>query len=175
MVVPSKRAPGRTEVAVDALIHSLFQEHGNAMMAYAFRLTGDRGAAEDIVQETLVRAWRHPDSLVNGKGSVRGWLFTVVRNLVTDKARARASRYREVALRSDDDAVVRDHSGHVVDAIVVGEAMRRLSRQHREVLAELYLFGSTGVQTAQALGIPPGTVKSRSHYALRALRTFLER
>ena len=62
------------------------------MLAYATQLTRDRAAAEDVVQEALVRAWRHPDSLVNGKGSVRGWLLTVVRNIVTDQFRARNAR-----------------------------------------------------------------------------------
>lgn len=87
----------RETAADEALIRSLYEEHGRALLAYATRLTGDRAAAEDVVQETLVRAWRHPDALVNGKGSVRGWLLTVARNLVTDRVRARAARPQEVA------------------------------------------------------------------------------
>src|ERR687886_1418219 len=82
----------RQEVANEALVRSLYQEHGRAMLAYATQLTRDRAAAEDVVQEALVRAWRHPDSVLNGKGSVRGWLLTVVRNIVLDQLRARNRR-----------------------------------------------------------------------------------
>ena len=91
------RSRKRQADADEALVRALYAEHGRALLAYATRLTGDRAAAEDVVQETLVRAWKHPEVLVNEKGSVRGWLFTVVRNLVTDRTRARAARPIEVA------------------------------------------------------------------------------
>src|SRR6266511_3640521 len=94
--MPSTRIRPRREVADEALVRSLFAEHGRAMLGYATHLTRERAAAEDVVQEALVRAWRHPDSLVNGKGSVRGWLLTVVRNIVTDQIRARNARAIEV-------------------------------------------------------------------------------
>src|SRR5689334_3580882 len=77
----------------EMVIRSLFTEHGRALLAYATRLTRDRAAAEDIVQEALLRVWRQPPrSLFTGEGSVRGWLFTVVRNLATDRLRARRAR-----------------------------------------------------------------------------------
>lgn len=81
----------------EALIKSVYEEHGHALLAYATRLTGDRAAAEDVVQETLIRAWRHSEVLVNGKGSVRGWLLTVARNIITDRYRAKAARPPEVS------------------------------------------------------------------------------
>jgi len=168
--MPSTRVRPRREVADEALVRSLFEEHGRAMLGYATQLTRDRAAAEDVVQEALVRAWRHPDSLVNGKGSVRGWLLTVVRNIVTDQIRARKARPPEVHDSAPDAAVEEDHADRVVASIVVVDALSRLSAEHREVLEQVYLRGCTVAEAAAALGIPPGTVKSRSYYALRALR-----
>ena len=156
--------------ADEALVRSLFTEHGRAMLAYATHLTRDRATAEDVVQEALVRAWRHPDSLNNTKGSVRGWLLTVVRNLVTDQIRARNRRAPEVPEAAPEVAVADDHADQVVNSVVVVDALSRLSDEHREVLEQIYLLGSTVAETAQALSIPVGTVKSRSYYALRALR-----
>jgi RNA polymerase sigma-70 factor (ECF subfamily) len=141
------------------------------MLAYATQLTrGDRAAAEDVVQEALVRAWRHPESLANGKGSVRGWLLTVVRNIVVDQVRARARRAPEVRESPPDAAVEEDHADRIVTSMVVVDALSRLSPEHREVLEQIYLKGNTVTEAAKELGIPPGTVKSRSFYALRALR-----
>jgi RNA polymerase sigma-70 factor, ECF subfamily len=157
-------------VADEALVRSLFSEHGRAMLTYATQLTRDRAAAEDVVQEALVRAWRHPDSLVNGKGSVRGWLLTVVRNIVTDQFRARAVRPTEVREGPVETAIEGDHAEQVVNSMVVVDALSRLSAEHREVLEQVYLLGSTVAEAAKTLGIPPGTVKSRCFYALRALR-----
>jgi RNA polymerase sigma factor (sigma-70 family) len=109
----TERRGGRTARASagdEALVQAVYREHGRAMLAYATRLLNDRAAAEDVVQEALIRAWRHPEVLTNGKGSIRGWLLTVVRNLVTDRQRARAARPAEVAetaATGDLSAVVR--------------------------------------------------------------------
>lgn len=157
----------------DALIRSLFEEHGRALLAYSTRLTGDRAAAEDVVQETLVRAWRNPGALVNGKGSVRGWLLTVARNIVIDRSRAKAARPPEVATSPTAPPAVRDHADSVVDSMVVTEALDRLSEDHRDVLVQIYFRGLSVAEAAAELAIPPGTVKSRSYYALRALREAL--
>lgn len=154
----------------EALVRALYEEHGKALLAYATRLTSDRAAAEDIVQETLVRAWKHPEVLVNGRGSIRAWLFTVARNLVTDRARARAARPQEVEESPTNQPISKDHSQKVVDSVVVLEALDKLSAPQRDVLVELYFHGRTVTETADVLGIPPGTVKSRSYHALRALR-----
>jgi RNA polymerase sigma-70 factor, ECF subfamily len=167
---PTRR---RQSVADEALIRTLFEEHGGALLAYATRLLGDRQAAEDVVQETLVRAWRHPDALVNGKGSVRGWLLTVARNLVIDRVRARAARPPEVADAAAMPLTVQDHADSVADSMVVMEALDQLSREHRDVLVEIYFKGSSVSEAAATLGIPPGTVRSRSYYALRSLRTWV--
>jgi RNA polymerase sigma-70 factor (ECF subfamily) len=165
----------REQASGEELVRTLYQEHGRSLLAYATRLTGDRAAAEDVVQETLVRAWKHADALENGKGSVRGWLLTVARNIVTDRARARAARPREVAEPATEQSTgaIRDHAQDVVDSMAVLGAMDVLSPEHRAVLVELYYKGRTVAEAAQVLGVAAGTVKSRSHYALRALRTVM--
>jgi RNA polymerase sigma-70 factor (ECF subfamily) len=162
---------GGRQAGDEALIRSLYEEHGRSLLAYATRLTGDRAAAEDVVQETLVRAWKHADDMVNNKGSVRGWLLTVARNIITDRARARAVRPTEVAETPTTPPIQRDHAQSVVDSMAVLSAMNTLSAEHRDVLVEIYYRGKSVTEAATTLGLPAGTVKSRSHYALKALRT----
>lgn len=160
----------REGAADEVLIRQLYQEHGGALLAYATRLMGDRALGEDVVQETLIRAWRNPEALTNNKGSVRGYLFTIARNLSIDKHRARAARPAEVAESPGTTPVEQDHADQVVDSMVVLGAMDRLSHEHQIVLQSLYFQGRTVEETAVSLGVPPGTVKSRSYYALRRLR-----
>lgn len=159
----------------EALVHAVYSEHGRAMLVYATRLLDDRAAAEDVVQEALIRAWRNPDVLTNGRGSVRGWLLTVVRNIVIDRVRARDARPPEVAEEPDRPPVARDHSDAVAASVTVHAALGGLSEEHRAVLEQVYLHGRNLEEAAAVLGVPKGTVKSRSYYALRALRTALER
>jgi RNA polymerase sigma-70 factor, ECF subfamily len=154
----------------EATVRALYAEHGGAVLAYATRLTGDRAAAEDVLQETLVRAWRKPDLLVNGRGSVRAWMFTVAHHLVVDRARARAARPVEVAEHPAAEPLSDDHAERVAESVTVLNALGALSDEHRDVLVQLYFRGHSVQETAAELGIPPGTVKSRSYYALRALR-----
>ncbi|MDT5036996.1 MAG: polymerase sigma-70 factor, subfamily [Micromonosporaceae bacterium] len=170
----SRRPRGRAQARDEALVRSLYEEHGRSLLAYATRLTGDRAIAEDVVQETLLRAWKHSAAMVNQRGSVRGWLLTVARNIVTDRVRARSARPTEVAESPSTGPVAGDHAETVVNSMVVLAALDRLSIEHREVLVELYYRGRTVSEAALLLGVPSGTVKSRSYYALRAMRTAID-
>jgi RNA polymerase sigma-70 factor (ECF subfamily) len=164
------RSRGQRTAQYEALIRVLYAEHGKALLAYATRLTGDRMAAEDLVQETLIRAWRHPEVIANPQGSLRGWLLTVIRNLVTDRYRAKAARPTEVDEADSTAAIEPDHADTVVTSLLLMDALERLTPEHRAVLVEIYYRGHTASEAAGLLGIPEGTVKSRTHHALKALR-----
>jgi RNA polymerase sigma-70 factor (ECF subfamily) len=157
-----------------ALMQQLHAEHSAALWHYCLRLTGqDRARAEDVVQETLLRAWRHRLVLDNPPPAVRSWLFTVARNIVIDEWRAKRA-HREFSVAEVPDGGVDDHTDQLLLSWVVAEALTRLSSEHRAVLLECYYRGRPVSEAAQRLGVPEGTVKSRTHYALRALRLALE-
>jgi len=159
--------------ADEALVRSLFNEYGSALLAFATHLTGERATAEDVVQETLVRAWRNPEALVNGKGSVRGWLFKVARNIVIDRFRAGALRPQGLAEATTSPPVEVDHAERVANSLTVVEALDQLSAVHRSVLVDVYFHDRSVAEVAEQLGIPPGSVKSRTYHALRALKAIL--
>ncbi|WP_191300050.1 sigma-70 family RNA polymerase sigma factor [Lentzea cavernae] len=152
----------------EALVRDLFQDKRAAMLAYARQLTRNHAEAEDVVQEAMVRAWQHHAALLNGKGSVYGWLMTVVRNIVHDRYRARAARPQEVSV--DADLTVHDHADAVVDRVLVRDVLRGLRAEHRDVLERMYFANATPSEVARDLGVPSGTVKSRSHRAIRQMR-----
>ncbi len=159
-------------------LERLCDQHAAALWRYAWRLTGDHAHAEDVVQETLLRAWQHPSVLSNGQ-SPRAWLFTVARNMVIDDRRS--ARFRHEVIPADGSGpagTVRNHwavdeAGAALNRALIGDAMAQLSAEHRAVVGRSYYQGWTTAQIAADLGIAEGTVKSRLHYALRALRQAL--
>jgi RNA polymerase sigma-70 factor, ECF subfamily len=161
-----------------ALMQQLHDEHAGPLWGYCLRLTGhDRPRAEDLLQETLLRAWRSSRLLDESRGSVRSWLFTVARNLAIDDWRTKRTRTElTVAEPPEPDlpGQARDHTDQLLLSWVVADALARLSDDHRAVLLCCYYRGMSVADAARTLDIPEGTVKSRSHYALRALRLALE-
>jgi RNA polymerase sigma-70 factor, ECF subfamily len=158
----------------EQLVRTLYAEHATALWSFVVPLVGgDRVRAQDVVQETMLRAWRHPEVLDRATGSVRPWLFTVARNIVVDEWR-RHRTDRDVPLDAGAEAAEDDRTDAVLDTWIVGEALSQLSVDHRAVLEQCYYQGRTTADAARVLGIPEGTVKSRAHYALRALRLALQ-
>jgi RNA polymerase sigma-70 factor, ECF subfamily len=165
-------APQQT-VADEAYIRALYAEHGGALLRYALHLTGgDRQRAEDLVQETVVRAWRHPEALADRPA--RPWLFAVARNLAVDAYRARQSRPPEVGQGALELVSTADDADRALESWAVADALAALRPDHRRVIIETYYRGCSVAEAAATLGIPPGTVKSRTFYALKALRLALE-
>jgi RNA polymerase sigma-70 factor (ECF subfamily) len=154
----------------EAVVRGLYEQNGPFMLTYVTGLLKDRHLAEDVVQETMLRAWRHCEGFSAEKGSVRGWLIRVAHNIAMDKLRMRRSRPIEVADTSGPEPQVGDHAEAVVTALHIRQALAKLSAGHREVLEQVYLNGLTAAETAELLGIPEGTVFSRAYYGLRMLR-----
>jgi RNA polymerase sigma-70 factor, ECF subfamily len=155
------------------LMRALYNEHAGPLLRYAMHLmSGDRQRAEDIVQETLLRAWQHPEAIADRPA--RPWLFAVARNLAIDAYRAKRARPHEVGEAALEVLPGSDDADRALESWAVADALRELRPEHRNVLLETYYRGKSVAEAASALGIPAGTVKSRTFYALRALRLALE-
>ncbi|WP_156759017.1 sigma-70 family RNA polymerase sigma factor [Microbacterium karelineae] len=152
---------------------ALYDAHAGPIRRYVVHLTGDAAGADDIVQETLLRAWRTPRILADDPDSVRSWMYTVARHLVVDEARSAHARH-ENAVADPPDTAVRDATDAVFDAMLIEEALRSLSDAHRGVVIRAYYGGRTVAEISAELDVPAGTVKSRLHYGLRALRLALQ-
>jgi RNA polymerase sigma-70 factor (ECF subfamily) len=152
-------------------VREAYAAHAAELYGFAMRSLGDSGLAEEAVQETFLRAWRAGDRFDPQIGSLRTWLFAILRNVVIDLGRARAVRPIvadggiEPSVEPLDDALL---------AWQMEEAMRRIGDDHRRILIETYYRGRPYAEVAQELGVPEGTVKSRVYYGLRALRVALE-
>jgi RNA polymerase sigma-70 factor (ECF subfamily) len=155
-------------------IRALHDEHGRHLWGYALRFTGgDHGRAEDAVQETLLRAWRYSDALDPARGCPRAWLFTIMRNVLIDDWRSRRGR-PEVVIDEVPELPTQDDADRAVQSWLIGDALRQLSPAHRDVIVERFYHDRTVREAADRLGVAAGTVKSRTHYALQALKLALE-
>ncbi|RZS39321.1 RNA polymerase sigma-70 factor (ECF subfamily) [Herbihabitans rhizosphaerae] len=153
-------------------MRELYSRYRRQLHGYVLRsVGGDHQRAEDVVQETLLRAWRNASSLTADQAGP--WLYTVARNLVVSGYRRTKARVTEVPMPQEDPPHEDDQFDRVLQSWQVADAMRALSKDHRAVIAELFYRRRTVAEAATVLGVPPGTVKSRSYYALRALRDAL--
>ncbi|HEV7482662.1 MAG TPA: sigma-70 family RNA polymerase sigma factor [Solirubrobacterales bacterium] len=148
-----------------------YAAHSGELYGFAMRSLGDSGLAEEAVQETFVRAWRAGERFDPEVGSLRTWLFAILRNVVIDLSRARAARPR-VAEGGVEPSV--EPLEQALLAWQVEEALRRIGEDHRRVLLETHFRGRPYNEVAAELGVPEGTVKSRVYYGLKAMRVALE-
>ena len=160
----------------DLMVTELYRQYRGPLLLFVLRLTaGDRQQAEDVVQETMVRAWREARRLDLSQPSLKPWLATVARRIVIDEKRRKSARPPEIggAEVVDRAPAAADETESLLRKVLVSEALQALSAAHREVLNETILRDRTVNQAAEVLGIPVGTVKSRVYYALKALRVVL--
>jgi RNA polymerase sigma-70 factor, ECF subfamily len=155
-----------------ALVYRL---HGRPLYRFLVRLSlGDRRAAEDLLQETMLRAWRLVQANPVDAENLRPLLFTIARRLSIDAFRARRARPSEVCI--DSVAALPspcDDVEQTVVALTIRHGLMSLSPDHRRVLIEIFYHGRRLHEVAETLGIPEGTVKSRMFYGLRSLGVIL--
>ncbi|HEV3171909.1 MAG TPA: sigma-70 family RNA polymerase sigma factor [Actinocrinis sp.] len=158
----------------DEFARMLYERYRPLLQGYVVRLTRDVQWAEDIVQAAMVRAWRARHQLTLGEAATRSWLFTAAYRIFIDEYRSRCIRPvtltgQDIAAPdSDDDEVER-----LVWSVTLATALSALSEPHRQAIVHVYYLNRTIDETASMLGVSPGTVKSRLHYGLRALRNQL--
>jgi RNA polymerase sigma-70 factor, ECF subfamily len=161
---------GQVPADADAAIRRLYFRHADALHIYVERFCTDCTSADDVVQETFIRAWRHLPKLSADDRPIRPWLFRVARNLLIDADRAARARPVVAQALPDQDGGTDAGLDQVLDRELVSAALQHLSPAHRAVLIEAFYNGGSLVAVARELGIPHGTARSRMHYALRALR-----
>ena len=155
---------------------ALYRTYSGELYGFALSRLGDRGLAEEVVQDVFMRVWRHAADYDPARGSVRTWLYGIARNAIVDLERHRARRpplaAREPELEggaSADEPIER-----ALLRWQVQSAIDRLTPEHREVVRLAHLGGLSVKEIADLLGLPAGTVKSRTFYALQNLRLALD-
>ena len=158
----------------DTVIRELYSDHASALRGYVEQFCPDRTSADDIVQETFIRAWRHLPQLSADDRPVRPWLFRVARNLLIDANRAARAQPMVVPDQAAGEAGTDSGLEEILDRQLVSAALQHLSPAHQTVLVETFYRGGTVATVARELGIPHGTARSRLHYALDAMRKELQ-
>ncbi|WAB80422.1 sigma-70 family RNA polymerase sigma factor [Microcella daejeonensis] len=162
---PAAPAPAEFDFA------AAFDAHGTVLLRFALAALRDRGLAEDCVQEAFLRAWRSRDRFDPSVGSLRTWLFAILRNVIADAIRAiQRLPHLEGAERLEE------HPALVTDPwerLGLVEALESLSPEHREVIEAVHVQGLDYAELAARTGVAVGTLRSRAFYALRILRTRL--
>jgi RNA polymerase sigma-70 factor (ECF subfamily) len=165
----------QTEQTDDSM-RALYRTYGSELYGFAVSALGDRGQAEELVQEVFTRVWRHAQSFDPGKASFRTWLYGIARNAIIDLKRRQSVRPALAAHAENDDqqGAVDDSFERALLKWQVAAALDRLTPDHRQVIRLAHFQGLTLKEISERTGVPLGTIKSRTSYALRGLRLALE-
>jgi len=162
--------------ATGEALRELYRAYAGELLGFALHALGERGVAEEVVQEVFLRAWRRADSYDPARGSVRTWLYQIARHAIID-ARRRASVRPSLALHEPGETDVGE-GGPTIEQAMLGwqvvSALERLTPEHRQVIRLAHFQGLSMREIAERCELPVGTVKSRTWYALRSLRLVLE-
>lgn len=178
----ASRTPAPALTAEDG-VREAYAAHGAELYRFALRGLGDGALAQDVVQETFLRAWRARERFDPQVAGLRAWLFGIARNVVIDLHRARTARpwledltdpghLAEAAERGA--STPQDDWDAVLRGWLVEEALARLGDDHRHALEHCYLADRPYDEVASELGIPVSTLRSRVFYGLKALRVVME-
>jgi RNA polymerase sigma-70 factor, ECF subfamily len=163
----------RSDETGDAM-RALYHLYGGELYGFTLNALGDRGAAEEIVQEVFLRAWRHAGRYDPERAAVRTWLYQIARNAIIDSRRRASVRpgLPQHAPTAEPEA------GESLEQAMLGwqvaAALERLTPEHRQMIRMAQFRGLTMREISEHTGLPLGTVKSRTWYALRSLRLVLE-
>ena len=152
---------------------TLYRRYARSVFGLALRRLGDRGRAEDAVQETFASIWRSAGSYKPERGPGAPWLYAVARNAIVDRARSRTETPTEVPETAADEPVPGDRFEQSWVAWRVHRALEELPEREREVISLAYWSGLSQSEVAEFLGIPLGTVKTRTRAALGRLAEIL--
>jgi RNA polymerase sigma-70 factor (ECF subfamily) len=162
-----------THAQSDTRMKELIETHRLPLIRFVLHLTqGEHHTTEDIVQETIIRAWQSQDRLPDDEEGIRRWLRTVAHRLLIDHVRRQKVRRSDLSANVEGDQPTRsdDVSLTVVAADSFRQALSDLALPQRQVIDEIFVRNRTTREVADLLNIPIGTVRSRQHYALQALR-----
>src|SRR5436309_5680826 len=151
----------------------LYRRYARPVFGLALRRLGDRGRAEDAVQETFASIWRSAASYKPERGPGAPWLYAVARNAIVDRARSRTDTPAEAGDEPDTAVGPGELAEQHWVAWRVHRALEELPEREREVVALAYWSGLSQSEVAEFLGIPLGTVKTRTRAALAKLSEFL--
>jgi RNA polymerase sigma-70 factor, ECF subfamily len=156
----------------------LYEQYGAMAFSIAYRITGDRSAAEDVVQDAFLGAWRNAGRYADARGSVRTWLLSIVHHRAIDTIRRRRPTVElpDTETGLPDTLTLPDAWGEVelrLDREAVQEAMRHISEVQRQAIELAYFGGLTQTEIAERTGVPLGTVKGRLRLGLQGMRAAL--
>jgi RNA polymerase sigma-70 factor (ECF subfamily) len=160
--------------ATGEALRELYRAYAGELLGFALHSLGERGVAEEVVQEVFLRAWRRADSYDPARGSVRTWLYQIARHAIIDQRRRASAR----PALAGEPLFERASAGEEIEQAMLGwqvaAALERLTPEHRQMIRLAHFQGLSVREIAERCEIPVGTVKSRTWYALRSLRLVLE-
>jgi RNA polymerase sigma-70 factor, ECF subfamily len=174
---PGCRPAGCAGLCTDETLATVYRAYRGPLLRRARAILGDAGLAEEVVQETFVRAWRACPFFDPDGSPMLVWLTVILRNLALDRMRARGRR-PSLARSVPDEEVMVSARPDGVDLLLLRaglrDALTRLHDDHRAALVETILLDRPYEDVAAELGVPVGTLRSRAYYAIRRMRRILE-